>query len=119
MIDNWLEQFKQRWLSKDIDGVMELFSDEVEYWETPFLKFANKQELRDEWEGVRSLEDQQLALDLYVHDAEHHKHVVRFTFSCTHDGEASRSAGVYLVTLNDAGVCTYFMRVSVPEGFDL
>ena len=36
MIDQWLKDFKDSWMAHDIDAVMELFTHDVDYWETPY-----------------------------------------------------------------------------------
>ena len=47
MIDTWIESFKQGWLDKDIDAVLNLFADDVDYWETPFEQLENKEQLKE------------------------------------------------------------------------
>ena len=48
MIDHWLQKFKSGWIEKDVDKVMDLFSNDVEYWENPYKQLAGKDAIRAE-----------------------------------------------------------------------
>lgn len=68
MINTWLNSFKSAWENHDIDAVMALFADDVEYWETPFRKITSKQSLETEWQVIRTQQDISLATHVYVMD---------------------------------------------------
>lgn len=106
VIVSWLEQFNESWIKHDIDSVLNLFVEHVEYWETPFQKVSDKAELRREWEAVMSQSN--ITTTTRVYSSDQNKHSVLWTLRYEKDGEARESAGVYLITLNEDGLCTYF-----------
>ncbi len=109
MIENWLETFKQAWLAKDIDTVMSLFSDDVEYWETPFRQVANAEELRNEWSAIHS--QSHIELSLSVFGTESGRHSILWKLSYTDANNCPQNwAGTYLLKLNSDGKCTYFFQ---------
>lgn len=104
-----MEKFKSEWISKNIDGVFALFSDGVEYWETPFNKIGKGAELREMWNQILPLEDMQLDYEIYIKDEKLKRYIIKWNFSHS----TRESAGVYFVELNDEGLCTYFFRCSI------
>ncbi len=106
-IDDWLAKFKQNWKAQDIDGVMDLFADNVEYWETPHLKLRDKNHIRQEWQGVLEQENIELETQVYSSTPEG-KNTVLWQLSYEKGGEIYDSAGTYLITLNSENLCTYF-----------
>lgn len=78
MIKNWLDTFKKHWLQKNIDAVLNLFSDNLLYYETPYQKITDKNTLRNEWECVIGHEIVALDFDLYMQ--EDNRSVVRFRY---------------------------------------
>lgn len=105
-ITEWLKEFKNSWEAKDIGAVLELFSDDVEYWETPFKKLSSKDELRHEWSAILDQENISISTDLFA--TEGSIYVVKWHLSYEKDQEQSEWAGIYLVELNDEGKCEYF-----------
>jgi len=51
-INNWLKQFKTNWQNHKIQEVLKLFDKNVIYYETPFIKLNNFEELRKEWQAI-------------------------------------------------------------------
>ena len=113
-IDEWLKKFKQAWIGKDVDRVMELFTDDVDYFETPFIEFENKDELREEWESIKAQED--IDLELEVFGSEEERFTVIWNLSYREDGKELDSRGVYLIKLNEENRCFEFAQYPVtPE----
>lgn len=106
MINKWLDTFKDGWVTKNIDQVLGLFTDDVEYWETPYKQVENKGTLRQEWEGILEQEDIQLKLEVYSSFG--NKHTVIWDLSYKNGGSLKEWAGTYLIELDDAGLCIYF-----------
>ena len=48
-IEVWMKKFRERWIAKDIDGFIEIFTDEVDYFETPYQEIEDLEALREEW----------------------------------------------------------------------
>lgn len=49
----WCENLKKYWLNKDIDNIINLFYDKVEYYETPFQKISD---LKYVWNDIYNQE---------------------------------------------------------------
>lgn len=97
-------KFKNSWLEKDVDAVLDLFAEDVDYWETPFERIHKGADLRVLWKEILLLEDMRLDYEIVSADKERRKYGVRWHFS--HLG--GESAGSYLIGLNEQGLCTYF-----------
>ncbi len=111
-IEAWLQKFKKSWVSKDIDTVLELFIEDVEYFETPFQRLE-KEELRQEWRSIREQKD--IGLEFEVFNSDESRHAVIYRFECVVDGESHRSEGVYLIELNSEGLCRSFRQYPVEK----
>ena len=105
-IEKWLEVFHERWANHDISAVMELFTPDVEYWETPFLRLKDREELESEWQGVLKQSDIQLETEVFA--SEGGKHAVIWKLSYVKEGQLSERGGTYLIRLNDDGICDFF-----------
>jgi hypothetical protein len=103
-IEHWLQRFKERWKSHNVDGVMELFAEGVDYYETPFRKLESRQEIRAEWMQVKQQRNIEIDTDVFASDGP--RHTVKYSLKYTEDGDRRELRGVYLVTLNEEGECT-------------
>jgi hypothetical protein len=111
-VTHWMEAFKKAWLAKDIEGVFALLDDSIEYWESPFQMLRKSDPaLRTAWNEILPLENMHLDYDIYAADETAGRYTVRWMFS--HNERTS--AGVYLVTLNTKGLCTYFYRCAISH----
>lgn len=107
-INQWLENFKRNWKQKNVDKVLELFSPEVEYHETPTRKLETREEIREEWEGIREQED--IKLDLEVWSKDENKYTVKWHLEYTQNSERKLLNGIYLIKLNKKAKCTEFWQ---------
>lgn len=107
MIDEWLNTFRARWIAKDTDGVLDLFTDDVEYWETPYKKIDNKEKLLQEWSVILKQENIELGLEVFSSAGDSHSVLWNLSYE-NEDPESQNWAGTYLIKLNSAGKCTYF-----------
>ena len=109
MIDSWIESLKQGWLDKDIDAVLNLFADDVDYWETPFEQLENKEQLKEAWQAINDQKDIQLEFEVYASTGS--KHAIYWQLAYVDaDGGEQDWAGTYLLELNVDGVCTNFYQ---------
>jgi len=107
MIENWLSKFKTAWVEEDIDSVLALFTDNVEYWETPYKKLASKDDLRKEWLAINNQSD--IKLDTEIFSSDGNRHTVKWSLSYKNTENIEQNwAGTYLVHLNTDGLCEYF-----------
>ena len=110
MIESWLERFHAAWKVHDIDAVIRLFTDDVEYWETPHTLLRGKDSLREEWQAILSQED--IAINWSVFNSSvDNRHSVTWNLRYLQEGAIKHSSGVYLIELNDSGLCNYFYYV--------
>lgn len=110
-IEQWLEKFNAGWITHDIDSVMQLFTDNVEYWETPYYKLDSKDHLRQEWQAILTQQDITLQTEAFNSSSDN-KHAVIWKLAYVRDGELHESAGTYLIGLNPDGMCNFFHYVS-------
>ena len=106
-IHKWLESFASAWKSHDIEAVMALFEDEVEYWETPYKLISGKQSLREEWGAIHNQSNIQISTDLFPEHENNYAVRWKLTYE-NQNSELQNWAGTYLITLNEEGKCLYF-----------
>jgi ketosteroid isomerase-like protein len=112
MIKEWLQEFRENWKNQEVEEVLELFTDDVTYYETPTEKLS-PEELEQEWKEVKQQEDIQLELDLFSSDG--NKHTVQWELSYRSKGEKNHLKGIYLIKLNENGKCKEFWQYIQQE----
>ena len=106
-INEWLEKFKEGWLGKNVEDVLSLFSKDVTYYETPYIKVDSYDQLKEEWSAIREQKDMYLNLQLFT--SQENKHTVIWHLGYSTSTSSHRElSGTYLIKLNDEGLCTYF-----------
>lgn len=114
MIEQWLEKFHHAWQRHDIDTVLELFTNDVEYWETPHKQLRGKDAVRHEWQSITNQEDIQISWKVYNSSADNH-HTVIWKLHYMKTGISHDSSGVYLISLESNGLCKYFYYVGEEQ----
>jgi hypothetical protein len=109
MIEQWLKSFEDFWIAKDIDGIMCLFDEGVEYWETPHGLLKGKKDIEAEWKAIEEQSEVILQTEPYI--SEGNKHTVKWSLSYINNNGPSTWAGLYLITLNEKGLCDSFYQV--------
>ncbi len=109
MKKNWLENFRNFWLKKDIDSVLNLFSDELEYFETPYFKIENKNVLKKEWEAINEHNIDKINFDVFCEYE--NKIVVQFEYFYEKDWKNKKYLWVYLIKFDKNWKCNYFYQV--------
>ena len=108
-INDWLDKFTTFWKTQDISGIMSLFTDDVEYWETPFKKFANSQELHREWENIKN--QQNIVINCKVFSKEQEKYSVYWDLKYKDTSNQQKHfKGTYFIRLNPDNKCYYFFQ---------
>ncbi len=109
MIDEWLDEFKSAWISKEIDQVLDLFTNDVEYWETPYRCLENKDQIEQEWAAVQ--EQHNIDLNLQVFSSADDKFSILWKLRYFDANSVKQNwAGTYLVKLDSFGKCSYFYQ---------
>lgn len=110
MIGKWLQLFRDSWQNHEVDKLMELFAEDVEYWETPFQKLDSLQHVRNEWAAIEKQSD--IILSTSIYSSSPPSFVIKWDLTYTNDLRSKKHwAGLYLIELNDNGKCTYFYQV--------
>lgn len=93
-------------MNHDIDKILELFADDVEYWETPHKKLSSKDELRKEWEAINKQREIDLSIEMFGQNDGSYSVLWKLNYN-SDEGDQDW-AGTYLIKLNDKNLCTYF-----------
>lgn len=108
-IKEWLNRFVSAWQGHDVEKVLGLFADDVEYWETPFVKLSSPGELNGIWEGIREQKDIVISCDVFSKDGD--KYAVRWDLEYKNEQDSVRKlSGVYLIGLDQENRCNYFLQ---------
>lgn len=107
-IDKWLEKFINFWIGKDVQGILSLFTDDVIYFETPYLQLKSKEEILSEWEGIKSQDNVGLALTVF--SKSENKSSILWDLTYKKNGEKHNFKGTYLIELTQEGKCKYFYQ---------
>lgn len=109
-ISKWLKTFKIAWINKDIEAVLWLFADQIEYWENPYEKFITKEKIKNLWIVIN--EQKNIKLDLKLFAKEKDKHTIIFDLSYQNKNNENKIfKWVYLIILNSDNKCVYFMQI--------
>lgn len=82
-IDSWLKDFENHWKKGKAGKVLTLFTENVDYYETPSTKLDNE-EIRKEWTGIKHQENIELQLELFSSTGQ--KHTVKWSLSYQKNG---------------------------------
>ena len=107
-INEWLEKFISAWKAHDIETVLGLFADNIEYWETPFRRLADLDEIKKEWQIIRNQKDIQIAYDVFSKEGDNY--TVRWELQYNDSNNLRNLKGVYLITLDSENKCNYFFH---------
>jgi hypothetical protein len=108
MITEWIDTFKSTWLRKDIEEVLTLFSDDVEYWESPFQQ-VSVGDLPKLWSTILTQENTELSIERLMSGGA--QHILRWKLTYDSGNDIAQWAGIYIVMLNIDGKCEYFYQV--------
>lgn len=109
-IENWLNSFIIFWKNHDIEWVLSLFTSDIEYWETPFVKIENFDKLRSEWEYIKIQDKIKFNYELF--SWVENFYTIKFNLSYTNlnNNENINFNWIYLVKLNSENKCFYFFQ---------
>jgi hypothetical protein len=93
---------------------MKLFSKDVIYYETPFVKLNTFSELKHELQTIENQSDISLNLELF--SSVDGKHAVIWHLNYTNSLNKNKQlSGTYLIKLDNDGLCTYFHHTGEPK----
>ncbi|NVP18184.1 nuclear transport factor 2 family protein [Candidatus Gracilibacteria bacterium] len=115
-INDWLNKFKYSWENKNIDDVLLLFSANVIYYETPFHKLNGLDEIKKEWLAI--LDQNEIDLRYSVFSIDDNKYTIQWDLKYfSKDGNQFHFSGVYLIKLNEMGLCDEFRHYCEKDTF--
>lgn len=99
--DKWCNDLKEYWLKKDINSIIELFDNQVEYYETPFQKIDN---IETVWKDIETQE--LISLEYKILGIKDNMVVANFLMN---DNNQIVDM-IYEIRLNNLGKCDYFKQ---------
>ena len=108
MNTKWLEDFKKYWLEKNIDYVINLFTDDLIYFETPYKRITDKNTLKNEWKYIENHNIKKLDFEVFLENNE--KKVIKFEYIYELDWEERKYSWVYLIKIIN-WKCNYFYQI--------
>ena len=102
-INTWLKKYESFWRSRDVDGVLSLFSKDVKYGN--FFKIhSNFNSLREEWESIKKQRD--IVLNFEVFSKESNKYTVIWELKYRNlENKVVYLKGTYLMKLDSNNKC--------------
>ena len=108
-INGWIQKFIKSWEAQDIVGVMSLFTEDVEYWETPFTRIVNKTILEHVWNIIKEQKD--IIISCEVFSKENDTYTVLWDLEYFDKNSQKKTwKGIYLIRLNSENLCDYFLQ---------
>jgi hypothetical protein len=92
---------------------MNLFTEDVDYFETPYREISDREALRDEWRSIMDQEDINLEFEVYSRDR--NKYTVKCSLGYFEDGVENKLKGVYLIELEGQNKCKEFWQYCQAE----
>ncbi len=108
-IDKWLRKFVKHWETHDIGGVMDLFTEDMEYWETSFVRITDKEALAQEWEVIKEQKEISVSYDIFSKDNDKYAVLCDLRY-IDKENKHGRWKGIYLIRLNSENLCDYFLQ---------
>lgn len=107
--EEWLSKLKDSWSNNDIDSVVQLFSKECVYYETPFSLLQSTEAINKVWLPV--LDHKDIRLNFNVVRSNDTGAVIAWAYKFIHNGESKLSEGAYYIELDKDGLCNFFVRM--------
>ncbi len=98
---DWCFKLKESWLKKDVKNILELFSEDVVYYESPFCKIDN---LLEVWEEIKSQEIKRLDYEILCEN----NNVIIANFKL--EDQLGYTDMIYEIRLNLDKKCYYFKQ---------
>ena len=104
IVTKWLEDYKQAWVTRNEMAIVELFTSDGQYFETPFLVYAGREEIYKYWTlnpGVqRDIRFQYQILSTYDSYA-----IVHWSAQFNRADDSRELDGIFLLDFTPEGKC--------------
>jgi hypothetical protein len=111
-LENWMKQFGTAWETRNPDKVMALFNDRLDYFESALkAPVTSKSEVGKLWQVVPdNQKDVKFSHKILI--ADEYIGVVNWQVSRIRlpAEEMENIDGIFLISLNDRGLCTFFKQ---------
>lgn len=106
----WLENLKNYWLGKNIEGAVSLFEHTIFYQETPFMEpFTTLEEINNEWQHVKEEQIETIEIILLAYQ----NNIAIAEWKLKQNGICYD--GIYEIKFNEKGDCIYFKSWEMEE----
>lgn len=106
MVRNWLEGYKRAWESRDPDAAAALFTADARYREQPYQEpFDGAAGVRAYWTEVTATQDD-VQFRYGTPLVTGNRAVAEWWVTMTNGGADVTLAGIFLLTFDDAGLCS-------------
>lgn len=100
-ICEWLNLLKNYWLNKDVEGIVKLFSNDCECYDTPFSTNGN---IREDWAEIKTQEIKDISYKILMRKG--YEFFVEFDIQ--YNGELCNA--INHIKLNNDMKCTYLKQ---------
>lgn len=105
----WFDKLKNAWENKNLDSALDLCADKFLWYETPFAEpLRTKAQLLKEWQSV--LDHKDISVSYKILSIDNNVGFAHWNakFKRIYSNENAELDGIYMVTLNEKGLCTEF-----------
>lgn len=102
-LETWCYNLKQYWINKDIDNIINLFDEYVEYYETPNMKIEGINNIKEMWEEIKGQNTSNI--DYKILCESDNKIIANYILKDTISYNM-----VYEIVLNKDNKCIYFKQ---------
>lgn len=102
-LEKWCCNLKQYWIDKDINNIISLFDEDVEYYESPNMKIVGINNIKKMWEEIK--EQNTSNIEYRVLCESDNKIIANYTLKDTISYDM-----VYEIVLNKNNKCIYFKQ---------
>lgn len=101
--EKWCNDLKQFWTNKDIDNIINLFEENVVYYENPKMKIDSINEIRKMWEEIKEQNTNNIELKILCMD--NNKCIANYILNDNISYDM-----IYEIELNEENKCIYFKQ---------
>lgn len=108
----WINKLGQCWMEKQPQSIPPLFADEFKYYETPFNNpITTKNQLIDLWQEVPNSQ-KDITFKFEIISEADFRYIAHWqaSFTRTPSGKKAFLDGIFLINLNNEGLCTLFKQ---------
>lgn len=102
-VEKWLNNLKEYWFNKNIEGAVSLFTKTSFYQETPFMQpYTTIEEIREEWQHIKNENIQNI--EFYILAIDGNTVIVQWILK----QNDKNYDGIYEIKFNESKECIYF-----------